>query len=140
MLPHRSPRYAVTVRAAVSAGVKSADVRGWVQRAAPLIGLPSGAISVAFVGAAVSQRLNARYLRKRRPTNILSFGYAPPLDGVIGELILCPTVIRAEAPGRVYRSRVRFLVEHGLIHLAGLDHQTARQAQHWANIERQLAV
>lgn len=136
----RSPRYTVTVQTAVSAGVTLAQVRRWVRRAAPLLGLPGGTISVAFVRSAESQRLNTRYRRKRRPTNVLSFGYAPPLDGVIGELILCPAVIRAEAPGRSYRSRVRFLVEHGLIHLTGLDHQTTKQAKHWANIERQLAV
>jgi probable rRNA maturation factor len=95
---------------------------------------------VAFVSSPTSRALNTRYRRKRRPTNVLSFQYQPALDGVIGELILCPAVIRQEAPRSGYRDRLRFLIEHGLIHLRGLDHQSAREQKQWAVIERQLAL
>ena len=61
-------------------------------------------LSVRVVGMAGSRRLNARYRRKDRATNVLSFGgagAAPDGRYFLGELVIC-------APGVARAIRVRF--------------------------------
>jgi probable rRNA maturation factor len=57
-----------------------------------------------------------------------------------GEILLCPDVIRheAKAGGQRYPERLKMLLEHGLIHLLGLDHRTDAQQQVWEKYERQV--
>jgi len=77
-------------------------------------------LSIAFVTPPQSRRINRTYRGKDNPTNILSF----PLTKDSGELILCPSVIKKEAPDfdRTFRDFMLFLTIHGLLHLKGLDH------------------
>lgn len=92
------------------------------------------------------RRLNRRWRKRDRPTNVLSFQYDAGRAALItpervwGEILICPAVIRREAPrfSRTYRAHLRALVEHGLIHLLGLDHATARQQKTWQRYERRL--
>ena len=115
-----------------------------VQRAAP--GAPPAALLRRFaraaaragselalrvVGAAESKRLNARYRRKAKPTNVLSFGY----DRRRGDVVLCHPVIVREArqQGKTLRAHYAHLVVHGVLHLRGHDHLRAGDA---ARMER----
>lgn len=91
--------------------------------------------------------LNRRYRRKDRPTNVLSFhfdqsGPSPRHERLWGEVYLCPAVIRREArQGQIaYADRFRWLLQHGLIHLLGLDHVTPRQRTVWAKYEKMLTT
>lgn len=103
-----------------------------------------GRISIVIVPPAVSQTLNTRYRRRHRPTNVLSFDYAHAKTAgeheVDGEIILCPTVIRHEARelGERYQARLKMLLEHGFIHLLGLDHRTVAEQRRWERHEEQL--
>ena len=126
------------------AGVSTDSIRRWALRARRRLGVV-GRISITIVPPIESKRLNMRYRRKRRPTNVLSFDYAHDSeqrgDSIIdGEVILCPEVIRREAveQGETYRQRLQFLLEHGLIHLLGLDHGTALEQQQWERQEQRL--
>ena len=119
-------------------GVSPAVLRRWTQAGADRLRLPAGTISIAWVTAQISRTLNHRYRRVDRPTNILSFRYESTDDDLIGELILCPPVIRHEVPRREYQSRVKFLLQHGLIHLLGLDHQTIAAQRRWIKYEQRL--
>ena len=77
-------------------------------------------LSIAFVDEKKSQEINKKYRNKDRPTNILSFA----LRKDEGELILCPAVIKREAPkhDKTFKEFLGFLVIHGMLHLKGLDH------------------
>lgn len=96
------------------------------------------------VGPAESRRLNRTYRGKDRPTNVLSWLW--PADGQPtderewGEIVLCPAVIRREAGDydRTYREHLQRLLEHGLVHLLGLDHKTAAEQRRWRRYERRL--
>jgi len=102
-------------------------------------------LGVCMVGAAESARLNAHFRGRDKPANVLSFpaaplprtrGTVPPL----GELIICPRVLRAEALAqhKTLRAHWAHLVVHGALHLVGYDHQRAADAQRMER--REIAV
>jgi probable rRNA maturation factor len=90
-------------------------------------------ISVLLVGAAASRALNAQYRGRERATNVLSFP-APPgaaaTSGLLGDLVICPVVLRAEARAQHKSERAHWthLVVHGVLHLVGYDHEREAEA------------
>ncbi|MGH8231327.1 MAG: rRNA maturation RNase YbeY [Steroidobacteraceae bacterium] len=90
-------------------------------------------ISVLLVGPARSRALNARYRGRDRPTNVLSFRAPAAVhdSGVLGDLVICPAVLRAEAQAQHKSARAHWahLVVHGVLHLAGYDHERQRDAR-----------
>lgn len=82
-------------------------------------------LSIAFISTGKSKELNNTYLKKNKPTNILSF----PLSKNEGEVLLCPTVIKRELKkfGRTYRQLLGFLVIHGMLHLKGMEHSSTME-------------
>jgi probable rRNA maturation factor len=115
------PDAAVIIQIATRArGVPAAGrLRAWTRAAAR----PGGVITLRVVGAGESRRLNRRYRRRDKPTNVLSFGYArrPALQG---DLVLCHPVISAEArqQGKSLDAHYAHLVIHGTLHLRGHRH------------------
>lgn len=91
-------------------------------------------VSVLLVGERRSRSLNERYRGRDRSTNVLSFP-APPITarsaGSLGDLVICPAVLRAEAreQHKAVRAHWAHMVVHGLLHLLGYDHEGERDAQ-----------
>jgi probable rRNA maturation factor len=130
-------------------------VRGWAPQQAELRRWASAALGVraagrelgvCVVGAAESARLNARFRGRDRATNVLSFA-PPPLPrkaassaAPLGELVICPRVLREEARAREITLRAHWahLVVHGTLHLLGYDHQRAADARRMER--REVAV
>ena len=101
-------------------------------------------LAVAVVGAPESRRLNARFRGRDRPTNVLSFPAAvqPGGPGVraLGDLVICPRVLRAEAVAQAKPLRAHWahLVVHGTLHLVGYDHEADADARRMER--REVAV
>jgi probable rRNA maturation factor len=102
-------------------------------------------LEVAVVGPAESRRLNSRYRRRDRPTNVLSFPAAPhPLARgsrpMLGDLVLCPQVLRAEAreQRKDLRSHWAHMIVHGSLHLIGFEHERRQDAERMER--REVAV
>lgn len=75
--------------------------------------------------------INAEWRGKDRPTDVLSFSQIEgPQEGftggMLGDLVLCSDVARAQATenGLRYEEELLRLVVHGIAHLAGFDHET----------------
>lgn len=77
-------------------------------------------LSIAYVDQKTSKELNKKYRGKNKPTNILSF----PLRKDMGEIVLCPDIIKKEAENfnRTFDQFLGFLVIHGMLHLDGMEH------------------
>jgi probable rRNA maturation factor len=96
-------------------------------------------LTIVFAGDALLRRLNRRFRRIDRTTDVLSFRL-PPLDGIIpelGEVYISLTQARKQA--RRYRHtltcELRRLVVHGVLHLLGHDHQTMRERRRMQALE-----
>jgi probable rRNA maturation factor len=111
---------------------------------AALAGLPRPTVmSVRVVGAARSRTLNARYRRKDKSTNVLSFsGPGPAPDGrdYLGELVICAPVVAREAlaQGKSRESHWAHMTVHGALHLLGFDHERDAEAAKMAAREIQI--
>lgn len=88
-------------------------------------------ISVLIVGPAASRRLNKAWRGKDHATNVLSFPVAEPAPGSLGDLVICPAVLRREAREQHKSARAHWahLVVHGVLHLVGYDHERPEEAQ-----------
>jgi probable rRNA maturation factor len=100
-------------------------------------------LSVRVVGTARSRSLNARYRRKDRPTNVLSFsGAGSSPDGLhyLGELVICAPVVAREArsQGKTPESHWAHLTVHGVLHLLGFDHERSAEARKMESTEVQI--
>ena len=83
-------------------------------------------LSLVFIGATESRKLNNKWRQKDKPTNVLSF----PLSETAGEIFITPSKAKKEAPSfdRKYDNFTAFLFIHGLAHLKGLDHGDEMEA------------
>ena len=73
--------------------------------------------------------MNARFLRKNRPTDVLAFSYGNDDDGVAGEIVVSSETaarVAAEIDELPERELLRYCV-HGMLHLCGYDDQTAEE-------------
>ena len=77
-------------------------------------------LSIAYVSEKKSRKINKKYRKIDKPTNVLSFA----LHKNEGEIILCKSVIRKELKkfGRTLPQLVGYLVIHGMLHLKGMEH------------------
>lgn len=88
-------------------------------------------------------KINFETRKKREPTDVLSF--PAPLffqqQGVLGELVICSPVLRAQAREQGHSDRIELdvLLVHGILHLLGLDHELgSADARVMARWERRL--
>ena len=107
-----------------------AVLQRWAQAAVGRAG-KGREIGVRIVGSGESRKLNRRYRGRDKPTNVLSFP-APAVTSAhtLGDLVICPEVLRAEArmQGKKLRAHWAHLVVHGSLHLIGYDHEVPADA------------
>ena len=127
--------------------------RGLVVRAfrvaRPWLNLPRTAtaeLGVQVIGPARMRTLNHRWRRRDVPTDVLAFPLSGPrlkgYTGVsLGDLFICPRVVRAKAKawGNPVKRQMKWTIVHGLLHLAGYDHETGpRNAARMARLEQKI--
>ena len=100
-------------------------------------------LSVHVVGAGASRTLNARFRGKDNPTNVLSFagpGMSPAGVNWLGEIVICASVIAQESRQQEKSRQAHWahITLHGVLHLLGFDHGSAREARKMEAIETQI--
>jgi len=108
------------------------------------LGKVEGDVVVLLTDDAAVRGLNARFLDKDRPTNVLSFpavdmtipGQAPHL----GDLVLAYGVCAGEAnaQGKTLADHLSHLTVHGVLHLLGRDHEAEDVAEAMESEERSI--
>ena len=84
-------------------------------------------ISLSFVGERAIQTLNRKFMKKNKPTDVLSFPLgdkAPDGKFYLGDIVIAvPVAFRqARAKGHSLDRELRLLTIHGFLHLLGYDH------------------
>jgi len=118
-------------------GLSAGPLARFVARVRRALGL-KGKVSILLTSNRELQNMNRRFLGKDRPTDVLSFPAAEGAVGVAGDLAISVEIAASNAKrmGHSVTEEVRILVVHGMLHLAGYDHE--RDDGQMARKERQL--
>jgi probable rRNA maturation factor len=117
------------VQRAVRAAPPARRLRAWALAAARA----GSEITLRVVGAAEARTLNRAFRKRDYATNVLSFAY----EKRRGDIVLCHPVIAREARAqrKTLAAHYAHLVVHGVLHLHGLSHVRARDAQRMERAE-----
>jgi probable rRNA maturation factor len=134
MIVNRQRRISVAVR----------PLEEFCERASRALRFPSDAVAIQFISDSAMARLNQTFRHKRGPTDVLSFsanGSGASNAGhrqYMGDIAISLETARRNA--RLYErslpDELRVLILHGMIHLAGYDHET--DAGEMNRLERRL--
>jgi len=72
-------------------------------------------VSLAFVTKAEMQKLNNKFRKKNKPTDVLSFELSEP--NYLGEVVICKEVVKEKG------ENLMEVFIHGVLHLCGYDHE-----------------
>ncbi|MEO1694607.1 MAG: rRNA maturation RNase YbeY [Pseudomonadota bacterium] len=105
---------------------------------------PGGALhgeaTVRFADDQDVRALNATYRERDAATNVLSFPAGAEDPDYIGDIIIAreTTVAEASAAALPVDDHLTHLIVHGILHLAGLDHETDTDATRMEAVERSV--
>lgn len=109
-------------------GISAQALDRFTQRARKAAGL-RGKVNVVLTSSRELRLLNRRFRGKDKPTDVLSF---PPIP-IVAEKFAGDIVISTDIAARNARSyqhepsqELKILILHGIIHLAGYDHESDR--------------
>lgn len=116
----------------------------FLERVRRELGFPAQGVAVRLVSDAAMTRLNWAFRKKREPTDVLSFPARAQRargahrrrrvagNGYVGDIAISPQTARRNArrDSRPLPDELRMLVLHGMIHLAGYDHETDQGQMH----------
>jgi probable rRNA maturation factor len=120
MIVNRQRRVAVSIR----------PLQRFHERVRCELGFCPESVTIQLISDTAMARLNETYRQKVGPTDVLSF----PADGnrpasgaaYVGDIAISPETARRNARrfARTLPVELRILILHGMIHLAGFDHET----------------
>ena len=110
---------------------------------------PLAELCIKVVDEPTIAELNEQWMDKSGPTDVLAFPMdelrpglvnEEPEEGVLGDLVLCPTVAdrQAKDAGHSTRDEVDLLTVHGILHLLGYDHAEPEEHQEMFGLQARL--
>ena len=110
-----------------------AGLRRDVRKILELLGTGQLELSLVIVDDEGIRTINRDYLRRDRPTNVIAFSLAEGDFGDVNPGVLGDVVVSVETAAREARAAgipvedaVLYLILHGILHLAGYDHEGPR--------------
>ena len=102
-------------------------------------------VLLRVVDAEEGRHLNETCRGGQGATNVLSFPAPAEANRVgqplfLGDIVLCAPVLASEARDQHKPLAAHFahMIVHGMLHLQGLDHQTAAEAEAMETIEQEI--
>ncbi len=125
-------------------GLSQAGLTRFVGVAQRAVGL-RGEVEVLLTDDKTLRRLNREWRGKDKATDVLSFPASEELEGIAaGDLAVSLETAAKQAAeqGHTLRDEVRVLLLHGMLHLAGMDHEVdgGEMAAREAELRKQLRL
>ena len=110
---------------------------------------PLAELCIKAVDEDTIAKLNAQWMEKEGPTDVLAFPMdelrpglvtEEPEEGVLGDLVLCPAIAerQGEAAGHGTLAEIELLTVHGILHLLGYDHAEPEEHQEMFGLQDRL--
>jgi len=86
-------------------------------------------LSIAFIVPSEIQKLNKKYRKKDKPTDVLSFQKTSNFKEEFSEVIICPEIVRANAKDSklALKKELAKVLIHGILHNFGYDHEKSEK-------------
>ena len=112
---------------------------------------PQADLCITLVDEAAMETLHVQWMDLPGPTDVMSFPMdelrpgqddAEPDEGVLGDIVLCPTVAATQAreAGHATEEELLLLTTHGILHLLGFDHEEPDEEREMFELQRQLLL
>jgi probable rRNA maturation factor len=119
-----------------------AMLRQAISHAALLLALEDGEVAVVLTNDAAIRALNAKWRRRDRATNVLSFPaeagrVSDGTSRLLGDIVIAyeTTQREASAQKKPFTNHLVHLAVHGFLHLLGYDHEAQHDAQEMERLE-----
>ena len=117
-------------------------LRKWISAALNTLKKPAE-LTLRIVNAAEARELNLSFRGKDYATNVLTFVYSKPHAKTLeGDIVLCAQVVNREAreQDQPLNAHYAHLTVHGVLHLAGFDHELANEAKVMEAREAEIVI
>jgi probable rRNA maturation factor len=122
------------------------DVDRWARLAEAVAAQEGGTgeLTLTFVDPAEIGELNARYMGKTGPTDVLSFPMddepTPGVPTLLGDIVVCPAVAAEQfaTHAGTFDDELALLVVHGVLHVLGHDHAEPAETAAMRSVELAL--
>jgi probable rRNA maturation factor len=106
-------------------GVSEGRLETFASQACRALGI-RGAVTVLIAGNRELQALNERFKGRRHPTDVLSFPAPACTPDFVGDIAISLDIAahNARALRHSVAAELRVLILHGILHLAGYDHES----------------
>jgi probable rRNA maturation factor len=112
---------------------------------------PQAELCITLVDEAAMETLHVQWMDLPGPTDVMSFPMdelrpgrdeQDPVEGVLGDVVLCPTVAakQAKEAGHATEEELLLLTTHGILHLLGFDHAEPDEEREMFELQRQLLL
>ncbi|HEX2894038.1 MAG TPA: rRNA maturation RNase YbeY [Marmoricola sp.] len=149
----------MTIEVLNESGLDLVDVRRTQRLAAFVLDRmrvhPQAELCITAVDEDTIAELNAKWMEKEGPTDVLAFPMdelrpgqvnEEPEEGVLGDLVLCPAVAVRQAEeavaqgqkGHTAIAELDLLTVHGILHLLGYDHAEPEEHQEMFGLQARL--
>lgn len=88
-------------------------------------------LSIAFVSPSEIQKVNKKYRKKDKPTDVLSFENSASFKGEFLEVVICLSVVKekASAAKKPFAEEIIKTLIHGILHTLGYDHEKSKKEE-----------
>ncbi|HME36403.1 MAG TPA: rRNA maturation RNase YbeY [Candidatus Sulfotelmatobacter sp.] len=128
------------------AGLNEGTMARFVLRARKAVGLRAP-VNVLVTSSAVVRSLNRQFRGDNKATDVLSFPYAPPAGHrekrkLAGDVAISADIARENSVrlGHPVAQEIKILALHGILHLAGFDHERDNGAMARKEAKLRLAL
>ena len=112
---------------------------------------PRAEVCIKLVDEPAMEVLHVQWMDLPGPTDVMSFPMdelrpgrdgVDPVEGILGDVVLCPTVAQAQASeaGHTTEEELLLLTTHGILHLLGFDHAEAEEEKEMFELQRTLLL
>jgi probable rRNA maturation factor len=112
---------------------------------------PRTELCIRLVDEPAMEVLHVQWMDLPGPTDVMSFPMdelrpgregAEPVEGVLGDVVLCPSVAARQAAeaGHATEEELLLLTTHGILHLLGFDHAEPEDEREMFELQRQLLL
>ena len=112
---------------------------------------PQADLCLRLVDEDAMETLHVQWMDLPGPTDVMSFPMDelrpgrdddPPEEGVLGDIVLCPSVAAKQAvdAGHATEEELLLLTTHGLLHLLGYAHAEPDEEKEMFELQRQLLL